>query len=213
MSTTTHRTAIAALAACALIGAGCGSSYVRDQGRGPTQATVSLLEGAPGAEPDKFGTTLASDVLTNVRKTIGGVQTIIPTIFSDNGRVTMSLMLKDPGLPGAPTSPTAVNDVTFTRYRVVYTRTDGRNTPGVDVPYPFDSAVTFTTSANATSTAGFDLVRVAAKEEAPLRALVTNPQFISVIAEVTFYGKDRVGNDVSASGSIGITFGNFGDPD
>jgi hypothetical protein len=211
MSTTLHRTALAAMAASALLGAGCGS-YVRDQGRGPTQATVAVLEGAPGAEPDKFGTNLSSDVITNVRKTIAGTQVLVPTIFADNGRVTMSLMLKDPGGPGSPTTPTAVNDVTFTRYRVVYTRTDGRNTPGVDVPYPFDSAATFTVAGGATVTAGFDLVRVTAKEEAPLRALVTNPQFISVIAEVTFYGKDRAGNDVSASGSIGITFGNFGDP-
>jgi hypothetical protein len=212
MSTTIHRTALGALVLCALAGASCGS-YVRDQGRGPTQATVSLLEAASGAEPEKFGPTLGSDVLTNVRKTIGGVQTLVPTIFADNGRVTMSVMLKDPGMPGTPTAPTAVNDVTFTRYRVVYTRTDGRNTPGVDVPYPFDSAATFTTSAGGTTTATFELVRVVAKQEAPLRALLTNPQVISVIADVTFYGKDRAGNDVSASGSIGIAFGDFGDPD
>jgi hypothetical protein len=28
---------------------------------------------------------------------------------------------------------------------------------------------------------------------------------------VTFYGKDRVGNDVSVTGQIQINFGNFGD--
>ena len=123
------------------------------------------------------------------------------------------VMLKDPGTVDAPAAPTPVNDVTFTRYRVVYTRTDGRNTPGVDVPYPFDSAATFTASPGTLATAGFDLVRVVAKEEPPLRALINNPQFIATIAEVTFYGKDRAGHDVTASGSIGITFGNFGDPE
>jgi hypothetical protein len=212
MSTMTHRFTAAGLALCALLGAGCGS-YVRDQGRGPTQATVNTLEGAPGAEPDRFGTTLSSDVLTLVRKQIDGAQVRVPTIFSDNGRVTMSLMLKDPGTSTSPTAPTAVNEVTFTRYRVAYSRTDGRNTPGVDVPYPFDSAATFTATVGGPVVAGFELVRVTAKEEAPLRSLVTNPQFIGVIADVTFYGKDRAGNDVTASGSIGITFGNFGDPD
>jgi hypothetical protein len=35
---------------------------------------------------------------------------------------------------------------------------------------------------------------------------------ISTIADVTFYGRDQAGNDVSATGSIGIDFGNFGDP-
>ena len=212
MSTTIHRTAIVAMALGAIIGAGCGS-YVRDQGRGPTQATVSMLEGASGAEPNKFGGTLASDVVTNVRKNLNGQIQLVPTIFGDPGRITMSLMLKDPGLPDSPSAPTAVNDVTFNRYRVTYSRTDGRNTPGVDVPYAFDSAITFTATAGTPVTAGFELVRNTAKEEAPLRALVTNPTLIGTIAEVTFYGKDRAGHDVTASGSIGITFGNFGDPD
>jgi len=212
MSTTIHRTAYLALALCAMVGVGCGS-YVRDQGTGATQATVAVLEAAPGAEPNKFGGTLSSDVVTNVRKNVNGTIQIVPTIFGDVGRVTMSLMLKDPGPPGAPTTPTAVNAVTFTHYRVTYTRTDGRNVPGVDVPYPFDSAVTFTATPGDSVQAGFEIVRNTAKEEAPLRALVTNPTLIGTIAEVTFYGKDRSGHDVSASGSIGITFGNFGDPD
>jgi hypothetical protein len=30
---------------------------------------------------------------------------------------------------------------------------------------------------------------------------------------VTFYGQDHAGNDVAATGNIGITFGNFGDPE
>jgi len=94
---------------------------------------------------------------------------------------------------------------------VVYRRTDGHNTPGVDVPYPFDAAVTVTVGANGASS-GFQLVRNAAKQEAPLRALATNPDIISTIADVTFYGHDQAGNDVSATGSITVDFGNFGDP-
>ena len=38
-------------------------------------------------------------------------------------------------------------------------------------------------------------------------------QFITTIAKVTFYGKDHAGNEVAAVGQIGITFGNFGDPE
>ena len=34
--------------------------------------------------------------------------------------------------------------MTIDRYRVSYRRADGRNMQGVDVPYTFDSAVTFT---------------------------------------------------------------------
>ena len=58
--------------------------------------------------------------------------------------------------------------MTISRYRVVYRRTDGHNTPGVDVPFPFDSAVTFTVTGDGGST-GFNLVRHSAKQEAPLR--------------------------------------------
>ena len=110
-------------------------------------------------------------------------------------------------------APSGMNEVTFTRYRVTYRRADGRNTPGVDVPYPFDSAATFTIPADGTITAGFVLVRHTAKEEPPLRALVRNSVIISTIAEVTFFGRDQAGNEVIATGNIGVFFGNFGDPD
>ena len=55
-----------------------------------------------------------------------------------------------------------------------------------------------------------DLVRNNAKKERPLISLIcaaTCPPMISTIAEVTFYGRDQAGNDVSATGTIGITFG------
>jgi len=211
MLRSTYRAWAAGLA-CAAALSGC-SEAVRE-GRGPVQAMVTTLEGAPGAEPNKFGGTLSSDVLTLVKKDDNGVKIKVPTIYSDLGRVVVTLALKNPGVPGSPTSPTAMNDVTFTRYRVVYVRADGRNTPGVDVPYPFDSAATFTAKIGTPVTAAFELVRITAKEEAPLRALLTNGNtFITTIADVTFYGQDRAGNDVSAGGSIGITFGDFGDPE
>jgi hypothetical protein len=54
-------------------------------------------------------------------------------------------------------------------------------------------------------------VRHAAKEESPLVQLQSSPTIITTIAEVTFYGTDRVGNDVSVTGSIQVDFGNFGD--
>ena len=112
----------------------------------------------------------------------------------------------------SPNVPSPLNAVTISRYRVSYRRTDGRNTPGVDVPFGFDSAVTFTVPADGTVTAGFDLVRNVAKREAPLAALTNGETLISAIADVTFYGRDMAGNDVSVTGSIGVTFGNFADP-
>jgi hypothetical protein len=193
------------------VSAGCGD--VVRQGRGPVQLVIRSLEAAPGASPDDFGGNLQSDVLTLVEQSVNGQQVEVPTTFNDVGEVTMSLILKDPGQPGAPATPSTINQVTVTRYRVVYRRTDGRNTPGVDVPFPFDSAVTFTVPQDGTVSAGFQIVRNTAKREAPLAALVVNPDIIATIAEVSFFGRDQAGNDVSATGSIGIDFGNFGDPE
>ena len=104
--------------------------------------------------------------------------------------------------------------MTFTRYRVSYIRADGRNTPGVDVPYGVRLRGHFHGGARRTpSTAGFDLVRNIGEVRGAARRLAANQDLITVIAQVTFYGKDHAGHDVSASGNIGITFGNFGDPD
>jgi hypothetical protein len=182
------------------------------QGSSPVQVVIVALAASSGASPGTFGPTLDSDVITVVHRTQNGQQVDVPTIFNDLGQVTMKLNLKDPGSPTAPTEPTAINEVTFTRYRVTYRRADGRNTPGVDVPFPFDSAATFTVSVSGSVTVSFELVRHTAKEEAPLASLATSPVNITTLTEVQFFGKDQAGHDVSATGTIGITFGNFGDP-
>ncbi len=211
----THTTIAGALAGLVLtvLGtAGC-SQFLRDQGRSPAQVTIMNLEAASGAQSSAFGGTLDSDVITNVKRTVGGAEVRIPTVFSDVGRVTMRLFLKDQGVPGVAASPTPVNQITINRYRVVYRRSDGRNTPGVDVPYPFDSATTFTIPADSSVTQSFELVRHTSKEEAPLADLRSNSVIISTVADITFYGRDQAGNDVTATGSIGVLFGNFGDPD
>jgi hypothetical protein len=206
-----NRSAAAGSMALAMAAAGCGEMLT--QSRAPVQIVMEQLIASSGAAPDDFGTTLRSDVVTDVtRPDPCSAANPCPTIFNDLGQVTMSLILKDPGAPGVGASPSALNQVTFTRYRVMYRRTDGRNTPGVDVPHDFDSAATFTVPSDGTVTAGFQLVRHSAKEEAPLRALAFSEQVISTIADVTFYGRDQAGNDVSATGRIGIDFGNFADP-
>ena len=186
------------LTSLSMLTAGCGQA---NQGPSPSQVTITLLEagsGVQGSTPT-FSGFLLSDVITK------GV------ILDDVGRVTMSLHLKDPGAPGIVNAPSSLNDVTFTRYHVVYVRADGHNTPGVDVPYPFDSATTFTVSA--TGGAGiFELVRHVAKIEAPLASLASNRLVITTIANVTFYGKDQAGNNVAITGSIQVNFADFADP-
>lgn len=200
------------LAALVAAGAATGCGEVARSGRSPVLVAISALEAASGAAPTTFGGTLDSDVITNVTRTVGGSQVQEPTVFADLGRVTMRLVLKDPGVPGSASSPSSLNQVTINRYQVTYRRADGRNTPGVDVPQPFDSALTVTIPAEGTTTATFELVRHTAKEEAPLSALRTSAVVIATVADVTFIGRDLAGNTVTVTGSIGVQFGNFGDP-
>lgn len=176
------------------LAAGCGDLVRQD--RSPVLIVIDRIEAASGASTT-FGGTLQSDVITD------------GSIFSDNGRVTMRLIMKDVG-----TTPSAVNAVTITRYRVAFRRSDGRNTPGQDVPQPFDSAVTFSVAPGVTVSQSFELIRHVAKEEAPLRALASNTAVtISTVADITFFGRDQTGNELSASGSIGVIFGDFADPE
>ena len=194
----------ALLTALSMAAAGCG---VAEQGRAPAVVRIDSLEGAPGgATTGTFGGYLHSDVQNVI--TVNNVQT--PTRFSDVGRVSMTLVLRDPGSPGVANTPSELNAVTISHYRVVYRRTDGRNQQGVDVPFAFDSGMTITVSPTGQGQQTFDLVRVSAKFEAPLAALVVNGQALDVIADVTFFGKDMHNNDVAVTGSIGITFANYG---
>jgi hypothetical protein len=189
------------LAAATMLSTSCGD--VVRQGTGGSFLIVSSLEAAPGAEPTDFANTLLSDVITVVDDS--------PTFFNDVGRVTFRLGLKDPGAATSPTTPSQNDAITINRYRVQFVRADGRNTPGVDVPYGFDGAFTLTISGGDAS-AGFTLVRNIAKMEAPLAALRFNGIVLSTIAEITFYGMDQTGHEVSATARISIDFANFGDP-
>jgi hypothetical protein len=135
-----------------------------------------------------------------------------PTADSDNGVATFHLSLKDIGTPASPASPSTNNEVILNRYHVSYRRADGRNTQGVDVPYAFDGAITVTVPTSDTRSTAFELVRKVAKGEPPLAQLAGNPgTVITVIADVTFYGADVVGNEIQATGSIQVDFGNFAD--
>lgn len=188
---------VVALLTLTLVSASCGD--VTRQGTGSSYLIINRLEAATGAEPNRFVGNLNSDVVTVVDD--------VPTIFNDLGRATFTLAMKDVGI----TKPSTNNFITVNRYHVRYVRADGRNTPGVDVPYPFDGGVTGTITDNEV-TLSFELVRHIAKVEAPLGALVRNLVIISTIAEVTFYGTDQTGHEVSVTGNILVDFGNFGDP-
>jgi hypothetical protein len=183
-----------------LVSASCGEA-VR-QGTGAGFLIINSLLAARGAEKaGDFDNTLESDVVTK------------NAVWEDLGKVTLSLAAKD--VTGALSSN---NFVTINRYRVVYRRTDGRNQQGVDVPYAFDGAVTFTVTDSGPVSASFVLVRMQAKLEPPLITLTNTPVMlggagpISTLADVTFYGRDQTGHEMNVTGTISVLFADWLDP-
>jgi hypothetical protein len=194
----------------ALIALLAGSTACGDvvrQGRSPVFLVVDSLAAARGSSPQNFSANLSSDVVTNViQPPPCSTANPCPTSFNDLGQAVLSLAMKN-----VTVEPTTNNQVTIRRYRVDYMRTDGRNVAGVDVPYGFDGATTVTVTPGGTATLGFELVRNAAKQEAPLVQLINGANILDTIATVTFYGTDQVGNAVSISGTIRVSFANFAD--
>ena len=176
-----------------------GCSETVRTGQSPAYLVLQRLEGSSGAGASgTFQSVLRSDVLTK------------GSIVEDNGRVTLNIALKD---ITNPTGPTSNNLITLNRYRVEYRRTDGRNTPGEDVPYAFEGAIGMTVNEQPTS-AVFTLVRAQAKLEKPLVTLAGSnggALIISTIADVTFFGKDQTGRDVTVTGSMSINFADWAD--
>lgn len=197
MNVTIRTITFTSLLAATVLVAGCGD---RSSGPSPSKVTITEIKVAAGGTSPTFASgPLNSDVVTK------------GSIVDDLAEVTMDLLLKDPGVPGNEAKPSAINAVTFTRYHIEYRRADRRNTPGVDVPYPFDSAQTFTVTDDGISTV-IEVVRHVAKAEAPLAALASDPNVITTIATVTFYGKDQAGNNVTVSADLQVNFANFADP-
>jgi hypothetical protein len=206
-------TRIRLIGLAAIVSATVSCGDVVRQGSSPVFLVIDTLAGQRGAtQIGQPANPLISDVITNVTTPAPCTpDTPCPTVFGDLGTMALRAPLKDIGSTAA-LAPTSNNEVTINRMHIEYVRADGRNTPGVDVPFGFDTAITGTIPAGGTLTLGFELVRNAAKHEAPLIQLRNSSNFISTIAVITVYGTDRVGNAIQVTGQLQIEFGNFADP-
>jgi hypothetical protein len=208
-----------AMALAAMMSASCANEFTR-QGKSPAFLIVDSITAESGADPGKKSAFLLSDVQTFVEQTINGQKVRFATVFNDSGSVVLRAAMKNPGSATSPSSPTPINDITVSRYHVRFRRADGREQEGVNVPYAFDGAITATIGTQSPATIGFDLVRHTAKLEPPLSNLAGSSLSgglqggfeISTIAEITFYGRDQAGNDVSVTATIGVNFADFADP-
>jgi hypothetical protein len=190
-----HATRLLAGMACALATVSCGSELLRT-GRAPVFLQIDSLQGGAG---ETRGNPVLADVATE------------GSAINEVGEAIISVVAKDQ-TGNTTTSP--LNTVTVTRYRVEYFRADGRNTPGVDVPFAIDGGVARSLQVGSPDTVVFDLVRHGAKLEPPLRNLrnLGGNLIINTIARVTFFGRDQNGNEVSVSGQLDVVFADFPDP-
>lgn len=190
--------ALTLAAACALCLAGCTPSFVTNN-EGDVLLTVVKVSGNAGAGPDKGTETdfLLSDVVTD-----GGV-------INDNAVVTLRVDPKNPNL----TQTSVFTNVRLTQYRVVYTRTDGHNAEGVDVPYSFTGPLATEAPLGADTGITFVLVRHEAKLEPPLRNMRGGGghDILQTIATITLYGQTAPGHVVTAQGQLEVTFADFAD--
>jgi hypothetical protein len=215
-----YRPLIARVAVMALLAGSVSCGDVVRQGKAPVIILIDELIAASGATPGDMGGFLNSDVQILRERTLPG-QTLpitVSTVVNDVAQATMRLIPKDAGNGATNLNPTPWNSVTINRYRIVFIRADGRNTPGLDVPYPVDGAVTATVTSTPV-VVPFEIVRIQQKFEQPLISLASKAGsvggarlFISTIAEITFYGADAMGNDIQVKGTISVTFSDFADP-
>ncbi len=154
------------------------------------------LDGTEGS------TTIFSDVLTQ-----GG-------IFNDNGVAELTAQLLDPAK--TPAESTYYNDIVVDQVDVEYSRADGQNVPGQDVPYSFSQKVYAIVEIADTTELPFVLIPHTAKIEPPLIHLVRSgaEKILKLEAKVTFHGKDLGDNRVEpVVGYVSVWCANFADPD
>jgi len=189
-----------------ILAAGLSSCVARDYATS-SRADVILRIVTVNATAGGSGTSAAflqSDVLTN-----GGV-------FNDVVTVELEAIPKN-ALLGTDLAPS--NNLILQSYAVKYTRSDGRNVEGVDVPFAITGALAQQVDIGGTTTVPFTVVRHQAKLEPPLKNMgITDSTagapgsiVVDVIATVTIYAKSSTGKDVSTEFNLEITFGDFPD--
>ena len=120
-------------------------------------------------------------------------------ITADFATVTVGNNLKNPSA-----TPTSVNDVVVNRYAVTFSRSDGGT-----VFASFEGGLSQVVEVNGTSTFNIVIVRLSEKTNGALAGW--RAPILDMDAHITLYGRTGSGETVSASASIKIAPGNYGD--
>jgi len=129
---------------------------------------------------------------------------------ADAAKATLSASMLD---PDPLLGPSQYNDIQVSRYVVSYTRADGHNIQGADVPYSFEGGLSILIRVGTPTVISFVIVPEVAKQQAPLLNLYQgNPgDILNVTAKVEFYGRDLANKTVKATGYLTVYFANYVD--
>lgn len=133
-------------------------------------------------------------------------------VVSDSGEATdtfITITVESHAKSAVTTPNSNFYSVTIQGYHIGYTRLDGRNEPGVDVPFPLTSPTHGYITPGGNNDMGILLMPRQSKLEAPLRNLWFTDERIQTRMSVTVFGQDLVGNEVAASAAMDVRFGDF----
>jgi hypothetical protein len=150
---------------------------------------------------------LQSDVLTVLDPETMISDMVNTTVIADIAKVEFTAELLSPGL----VETSQYSDIIVNRYVVSFTRSDGKNVEGVDVPYSFEGALSALVNVGTSTSADFVIVREVAKLEPPLVELHDGrgDGVLQVKARIDFYGHDLANKSVMATGYLSIFFANY----
>jgi hypothetical protein len=180
--------------------AGCTPDY-GEESEAPVLIRVSniVAEGGGGAAGSSgIGSVLNSDVAVE------------GSIFNDNATLTVENIAKN---QNPNTQFARLNDVILERYEVRYTRSDGRDQEGVDVPFRIAGPLAVMVPLAGDAQVPITIVRHQAKAESPLRNLMNGggAQVLTTVARITIHGRTVSGRAVMTETALQITFADFAD--
>ncbi|HWP46908.1 MAG TPA: hypothetical protein VNM22_07070 [Candidatus Limnocylindrales bacterium] len=152
-----------------------------------SQVTVVSITDTSGKVP------LQSDVVTN------------GFLTDDVATVTVRSQSVDQNGPTTPFEPGPLDNIVLNQYRVDYFRTDGGA-----VPASFNGTMNLFLAPNTEASTNIVIVRAFDKNRSPLVELREGGEIFATVT-ITLFGEDGFGNDISTSGSINVSFGNFPD--
>ena len=152
------------------------------------------------------GTNMAGDTVAYLQSDVLGSDGLV-RVDNATANIVVRLINPDP-----INGPSQFNDVVLTNYRVTYELATGPGTPGADVPLPFDGNFsTVLCPVDEDVAVPFVVVLEAAKQAAPLNALIGTATVLERKAKIEIFGHDLTDHPVTATGYLTIYFADYQD--